>query len=307
MSVKLSAYVWDGCAASGMKTMKIAIMARLADFSNDDGVSWPSVDTIARQVGAGRSTVITAINQLAKEGWLTKQERRKGQRSDTNIYRLNVGKLRTAANAIYSHGSESERPEFEHPKTEHSGSERSENHEKPPSQGPESGHDPSVTTDPSDKRSSCPVAEQPDELSDEKDFLTSHPEAAVFSVKKRQWGSQEDLTCAKWIWGRIVKLYEQAAEFDGELVKPKEPNWIAWSNEIRLMCSQDGRTHRQICELFDRANRDSFWCKNVLSPTKLREKWDDLSLKLSVITSSNRDGEVVGGHWNSPEGWETVL
>ena len=37
MSVKLSAYVWDGCAASGMKITSVAIMARLADFSSDEG------------------------------------------------------------------------------------------------------------------------------------------------------------------------------------------------------------------------------------------------------------------------------
>ncbi|WP_140921048.1 conserved phage C-terminal domain-containing protein [Limnobaculum xujianqingii] len=163
MSVKLSAYVWDGCASSGMKTMKVAIMVRLADFSNDEGVCWPSVDTIARQIGAGRSTVITAINELMKEGWLTKQERRKGQRSATNIYRLNVEKLRTAANAIYSQGSDSGRSESEHSETGHSESERSGNIKKSVSQGPESGHDPSVSSkqDPSVK-TSCPAAEQPD-------------------------------------------------------------------------------------------------------------------------------------------------
>ncbi|HAI1998154.1 TPA: RusA family crossover junction endodeoxyribonuclease [Escherichia coli] len=53
MSTKLTGYVWDGCAASGMKLSSVAIMARLADFSNDEGVCWPSIETIARQIGAG--------------------------------------------------------------------------------------------------------------------------------------------------------------------------------------------------------------------------------------------------------------
>lgn len=52
MSTKLTGYVWDGCAASGMKLSSVAIMARLADFSNDEGVCWPSIETIARQIGA---------------------------------------------------------------------------------------------------------------------------------------------------------------------------------------------------------------------------------------------------------------
>ncbi len=40
MSTKLTGYVWDACAASGMKLSSVAIMARLADFSNDEGVCW---------------------------------------------------------------------------------------------------------------------------------------------------------------------------------------------------------------------------------------------------------------------------
>lgn len=81
MSVKLSAYVWDGCAAAGMKISSVAIMARLADFSNDEGVSWPSIETIARQIGAGPSTVRTAIAKLEAEGWLTRTARRQGNRN----------------------------------------------------------------------------------------------------------------------------------------------------------------------------------------------------------------------------------
>ncbi|WP_431021718.1 IS3 family transposase [Escherichia coli] len=53
-------------------------MARLADFSNDEGVCWPSIETIARQIGAGMSTVRTAIARLEAEGWLTRKARRQG-------------------------------------------------------------------------------------------------------------------------------------------------------------------------------------------------------------------------------------
>ncbi|MXD62761.1 helix-turn-helix domain-containing protein, partial [Escherichia coli] len=77
----------------------------------------------------------------------------------------------------------------------------------------ESGGDPSVKSkhDPSDKKTSRPDASQPDTQKAEQDFLTRHPDAVVFSVKKRRWGSQEDFACAQWIWGRVVSLYEQAA------------------------------------------------------------------------------------------------
>lgn len=82
MSTKLTGYVWDGCAASGMKLSSVAIMARLADFSNDEGVCWPSIETIARQIGAGMSTVRTAIARLEAEGWLTRKARRQGSPDD---------------------------------------------------------------------------------------------------------------------------------------------------------------------------------------------------------------------------------
>lgn len=75
-------------------------MARLADYSNDEGVSWPAMETIRRQIGArSESTVKSAIAELAKEGWLTKEERKIGGRNVSNIYRLNVEKLEAAAAA----------------------------------------------------------------------------------------------------------------------------------------------------------------------------------------------------------------
>ncbi|EHN6954812.1 conserved phage C-terminal domain-containing protein [Escherichia coli] len=161
MSTKLTGYVWDACAASGMKLSSVAIMARLADFSSDEGVCWPSIATIARQIGAGESTVRTAISQLEKDGWLTRQQRRKGNRNASNVYQLNVAKLQAAA---FSHLSDSDASKSDASKTDASISEASKNDEKGGFHPSESGGDPSVntTTDPSVKKPSCPVAPQPD-------------------------------------------------------------------------------------------------------------------------------------------------
>lgn len=161
MSVKLSAYVWDGCAAAGMKISSVAIMARLADFSNDEGVSWPSIETIARQIGAGPSTVRTAIAKLEAEGWLTRTARRQGNRNASNVYRLNVEKLQAAA---FSHLSDSDPSKSDTSKSDPSKFEASKSGKNGGFHPSESGGDPSVnsTTDPSDKKPSCPVAPQPD-------------------------------------------------------------------------------------------------------------------------------------------------
>lgn len=143
-----------------------------------------------------------------------------------------------------------------------------------------------------------PVSSKPDESND------PYPDAAVKNSSKRQWGSEEDLTCAKWIWSRISSMYEKAAETDGEVSKPKEPNWADWANEVRLMCSRDGRTHRQICELFSRVQRDPFWCRNVLSPSKLREKWDELSIKLSPAGGQRNVNDTANTDYDIPDGWK---
>ncbi|CBG89360.1 conserved phage C-terminal domain-containing protein [Citrobacter rodentium] len=160
MSVKLSAYVWDGCAAAGMKISSVAIMARLADFSNDEGVSWPSIETIARQIGAGSSTVRTAIAKLEAEGWLTRTARRQGNRNASNVYRLNVRKLQAAA---FSHLPDSDPSKSDASKSDPSKIEASKSDKNGGFHPSESGGDPSVksTTDPSDKKTSCPVASQP--------------------------------------------------------------------------------------------------------------------------------------------------
>lgn len=161
MSTKLTGYVWDACASSGMKLSSVAIMARLADFSSDEGLSWPSIGTIARQIGAGESTVRTAIAQLEKDGWLSRKQRRNGNRNASNVYQLNVAKLQAAA---FSHLSDSDASKSDASKSDPSKFEASKNSISGRFDPSESGGDPSVksTTEPSDKKPSCPVASQPD-------------------------------------------------------------------------------------------------------------------------------------------------
>ncbi|MCE9761603.1 conserved phage C-terminal domain-containing protein [Citrobacter portucalensis] len=162
MSTKLTGYVWDGCAASGMKLSSVAIMARLADFSSDEGVCWPSIETIARQLGAGESTIRTAIAKLEKDGWLTRTQRRNGNRNASNVYRLNVAKLQAAAFSQLSDSdtSKSDASKFDASKTDPSKSVKNGGFDPSESGGDpsvKSKQDPQVTSKPS-----CPVAAQPD-------------------------------------------------------------------------------------------------------------------------------------------------
>lgn len=106
--------------------------------------------------------------------------------------------------------------------------------------------------------------------------------------------SDDDLKAAEWIFSLIKNLNPN---FKNRQMAP-------WANEIRLMRERDKRTHREICELFRWANQDSFWSANILSPVKLREKWDQLVMKRqSCKTTKHKESfaEKNARDWASPE------
>lgn len=103
------------------------------------------------------------------------------------------------------------------------------------------------------------------------------PEAAIQTPSGKAWGTGDDLMTAQWMFRRVQLITPTAIE----------PNWAQWANVIRLMRELDQRSHRDICELYDWVSRDAFWCANVLSPQKLRQKWDQLQSKR---------GNPSGGH-----------
>ena len=107
-------------------------------------------------------------------------------------------------------------------------------------------------------------------------------------VNKTQELDSPDLELAKWMFGLIRQLQPNR----------KAPNFDNWANSIRLMREQDKRTPEDIRDLFGRVNQDAFWRINVLSPEKLRTKWDDLDLKLRINgngKSHNRNGRPRSG------------
>lgn len=84
--------------------------------------------------------------------------------------------------------------------------------------------------------------------------------------------SDEDMGVAKTIFEKILELNP----------KKKPPNMDSWADTVRLMRERDSRTHEDILKVFTWANNDSFWKVNILSPEKLREKFDDLTIKMQV-------------------------
>lgn len=58
-----------------------------------------------------------------------------------------------------------------------------------------------------------------------------------------------------------------------------------WIKEIRLMMDVDGRNVEQIRYIIDWCQDDSFWKGNILSPKKLRAKFDQLRLNAENSTT----------------------
>ncbi|MGN5160392.1 hypothetical protein [Aeromonas dhakensis] len=107
------------------------------------------------------------------------------------------------------------------------------------------------------------------------------PEAAIQTPNGKSWGTAEDLQTAQWMFKRVQVIAPTALE----------PNWAQWANVIRLMRELDLRSHRDICEQYDWVSRDAFWCSNVLSPQKLRQKWDQLTAKRNAAPASRAAGD----------------
>ena len=254
------------------------VLLKLADNASDQGECWPSYQHIADQCEISRRSVMNHVAALCESGLMRKETRSGPKGNGSNFYRLTLSGANPSAKLVNEihQGSEANSP---------GGSAGDSPDGAPHSPGGSEGDSPRISNSFEPVKEplnpSCPDASLSDGKMTNAEFLKRHPEAVVCSSAKRQWGSQEDLTCAEWIWKRVLKLYEEAATYDGEVVRPKEPNWTAWANDVRLMRTLDGRTHKQICEMFKRVQSNTFWVRQVKSSAKLREKWDDLVIRLA--------------------------
>lgn len=72
------------------------VLLALADSANDEGVCWPSMETLARKAGCGVSTARKALQALEGDGYLVREARGEGGRQRSNRYHLDVAKIEGA-------------------------------------------------------------------------------------------------------------------------------------------------------------------------------------------------------------------
>jgi hypothetical protein len=124
-------------------------------------------------------------------------------------------------------------------------------------------------------------------------FSEIYPEAAIFDTDKKHWGTADDLEFARWFYASIVELHEKAAEFDGMISRPEEPDWAAWANEVRQLREEQGCDHAQMRRLVERIQGDPFWCRRIRNLKPLREKWTDLVVRLCPVNLADSSRHTV--------------
>jgi len=70
--------------SSGLPHRAVAVYMNLRDRADANGNCWPSINTIARDLGLSRSTVKRALNELVASGYLKKELRYRENGSKTS-------------------------------------------------------------------------------------------------------------------------------------------------------------------------------------------------------------------------------
>ncbi|PGA79624.1 hypothetical protein COL94_28845 [Bacillus wiedmannii] len=112
-------------------------------------------------------------------------------------------------------------------------------------------------------------------------------------IKKKEKPSRHkfetcDINGAKYLF-ELIK---------GNNPKQKEPNFDSWANEFRLMRERDNREAQEIKDVIDWCQADPFWQGNILSPKKLREKFDQLTIQMNSKKGAKSNAESGGSNTN---------
>jgi hypothetical protein len=130
-----------------------------------------------------------------------------------------------------------------------------------------------------------------------------HTTGTLFKHKQKQNNNKpsrpKQVYDEKSIYFQLAnRLYEKILENNSQ---HKKPNLQKWADDIRLMMDRDHRTKDQIVYLIDWCQNDSFWKVNILSPSKLRDKFDQLALKVKSLQGGNHERTPQNREQYNPE------
>ena len=86
--------------------------------------------------------------------------------------------------------------------------------------------------------------------------------------------------------------------------KVRKPNLQTWAGSIDLMIRVDNRSVSEIQEVIRWSQKDSFWQANILSTKKLREKYDQLTMKMKSVSRVENFKQPI--QKNVTEQWSAI-
>jgi hypothetical protein len=102
----------------------------------------------------------------------------------------------------------------------------------------------------------------------------------VSPTPKAKLPSETGLRLARLLREHILENNPKA-----KITPAQETNW---AREADLMLKRDNRTEQEVRDLIEWSQQDSFWQGNILSMGKLREKFDQLTVKRSQVQRQER-------------------
>ncbi|MED1565767.1 hypothetical protein [Bacillus paramycoides] len=127
---------------------------------------------------------------------------------------------------------------------------------------------------------------------------TSHDTSTIRGQKEKEKEKEKktprhkfetcDTNAAKYLFEKIKE----------NNLKQKQPNFDSWANEFRLMREKDNRELQEIKDVIDWCQADPFWQGNILSPKKLREKFDQLTIQMNSKKGAKNNAESGGSNTN---------
>ena len=96
---------------------------------------------------------------------------------------------------------------------------------------------------------------------------TEEPKKKPSRKMKQYEEDSQEMILARYL---LKKINEHSPEY------PEPTNWNRWADDMRLIMQRKKKTPEQIKNLIDWVHSHQFWYKNILSASKLKEKYDDL-------------------------------
>ena len=86
MSIKLTAKAWE----TNQSGNDLLVLLALCDFSNDEGLSYPSLKTLSNKAKVSKTTLSYILRAYEEIGVITRERRQRDNKSDTStLYKIN--------------------------------------------------------------------------------------------------------------------------------------------------------------------------------------------------------------------------